>query len=146
MKAHNFSLPDQNGTMQTLADYKGKWVILYSYPKDNTPGCTKEACTFRDLEKTFAEKNAVIFGISKDSVDSHKKFAQKFSLPFPLLSDTTLETLKAYGAWGKKKFMGREYDGIIRNTYLINPKGEIEKTYENVDPVKHIEEILKDLS
>lgn len=145
MKAHTFSLPDQDGTIHNLSDYIGKWVVLYFYPKDDTPGCTKEACTFRELQSTFAEKNAVIFGVSKDSVESHKKFAKKFSLPFPLLSDPTLETVKAYGAWGKKKFLGREFEGIIRNTYLINPKGEIEKVYEKVDPTKHVSEILADI-
>ncbi len=146
MKAPNFSLPDQDGTLHTLADYKGKWVVLYFYPKDDTPGCTKEACTFRDLTDVFAKKNAVIFGVSKDSVASHKKFSKKFSLPFPLLSDPSAETIKAYGAWGKKKFLGREFEGILRNTYLINPQGEIEKSYEKVDPVKHVNEILAEIS
>lgn len=146
MKAHNFSLPDQNGTIHNLSDYKGTWVILYAYPKDDTPGCTKEACAFRDLQETFAKKNAVILGISKDELASHKKFSEKFSLPFPLLSDPSLKTLKAYGAWGKKKFLGREYEGTLRNTYLINPGGELEKIYEKVDPVKHLDQILKDLS
>ncbi len=145
MKAPQFSLPDQDGVVHSLSDYKGKWVVLYFYPKDDTPGCTKEACTFRDLQETFNKKNAVIFGVSKDSVESHKKFSQKFKLPFPLLSDPSHEVISAYGAWGKKKFLGREFEGIMRNTYLINPQGEIEKTYEKVDPVKHIEEILADL-
>lgn len=146
MVAPNFALADQDGIIHTLADYKGKWVVLYFYPKDDTPGCTKEACTFRDLTDVFAKKNAVIFGVSKDSVASHKKFSKKFSLPFPLLSDPSAETIKAYGAWGKKKFLGREFEGILRNTYLINPKGEIEKTYEKVDPVKHVNEILAEIS
>lgn len=145
MKAPAFSLPDQDGTIHSLADYAGKWVVLYFYPKDDTPGCTKEACTFRDLTDVFAKKNAVIFGVSKDSVVSHKKFSKKFSLPFPLLSDPSAETIKAYGAWGKKKFLGREFEGILRNTYLINPQGEIEKTYEKVDPAKHVNEILADI-
>ncbi len=146
MKAHQFSLPDQNGNVHTLSDYGGKWVILYFYPKDDTPGCTKEACAYRDISSVFQKQNAVILGISKDSVASHKKFTTKYSLPFPLLSDPELTTIKAYGAWGKKKFLGREYEGILRNTYLINPKGEIVKTYEKVDPVKHIDLLLSDLS
>lgn len=146
MKAYEFSLPDQDGTIHNLSDYKGKWVVLYFYPKDDTPGCTKEACTFRDLSDTFANKNAVIFGVSKDTVASHKKFSNKFSLPFPLLSDPSTETIKAYGAWGTKKFMGHEFSGILRNTYLINPYGEIAKTYQKVDPVKHVNEILADIS
>lgn len=145
MKAHNFSLPDQDGIIHKLSDYKGKWVILYFYPKDDTPGCTKEACSFRDSVEGFKKQNAIVFGVSKDTTASHKKFSNKFSLSFPLLSDPSLETIKAYGAWGKKRFMGREYDGILRNTYLINPHGEIAKTYEKVDPLAHPQEILKDL-
>ncbi len=145
MKAPEFSLTDQNGKAHSLSHYKGKWIVLYFYPKDDTPGCTKEACGYRDAVQKFKDKNAVIFGISKDAVASHKKFAEKFSLNFPLLSDPTAETIKAYGSWGKKKFMGKEYDGILRNTYLINPDGIIEKTYEKVDPVMHIGQILVDI-
>lgn len=145
MKAPQFSLPDQDGVVHNLTDYKGTWVIVYFYPKDDTPGCTKEACQYRDMTEIFKQKNAVIFGISKDSVASHKKFVQKFSLPFPLLSDPDLGVIKAFGAWGKKKFLGREFEGILRNTYLINPNGDIEKVYEKVDPVKHIDEVLKDI-
>jgi peroxiredoxin Q/BCP len=145
MKAPMFTLPDSMGTTHSLEDFKGKWVILYFYPKDNTPGCTKEACSFRDNAAEFTAKNAVILGVSKDSVSSHKKFSDTFSLSFPLLSDERLETIKAYGAWGKKKFMGKEFDGILRSTVLIDPSGEIVKRYEKVDPVAHASEILQDL-
>ena len=145
MQAPDFSLPDQNGTVHTLAQYKGKWVIVYFYPKDSTPGCTKEACNFRDGRQVLEDAGAVVLGISKDSVASHKKFADAHNLNFTLLSDTATETIKAFGAWGKKKFMGREYEGIKRNTYLINPSGDIEKVYENVNPMTHIKDIYEDL-
>jgi peroxiredoxin Q/BCP len=145
MKAPNFSLPDQNGINHTLAMYSGKWVIVYFYPKDATPGCTKEACNFRDGRQYLEDAGAIVLGISKDTVASHKKFADKHNLDFTLLSDTSTETIQAYGAWGKKKFMGREYEGIKRNTYLINPAGTIEKVYENVNPMTHINEIYEDL-
>ena len=145
MKAPDFSLPDQDGTIHTLQQYAGKWVVVYFYPKDATPGCTKEACNFRDGREFLESTGAIVLGISKDSVASHKKFADVHKLNFTLLSDTSTNTIKAYGAWGKKKFMGREYEGIKRNTYLINPKGEIEKVYENVNPMTHINEIYKDL-
>ena len=144
-KAPSFSLADQDGKIHSLQDYKGKWVVLYFYPKDDTPGCTKEACNFRDGIQKFTDHNIQILGMSKDSVKSHKKFAEKFHLNFPLLSDESKETIQAYGAWGKKKFMGREYDGILRNTYLINPEGEIVKEYLNVKPEQHADEILKDM-
>jgi thioredoxin-dependent peroxiredoxin len=145
MKAPQFSLPDQNNQIHTLGQYKGTWIILYFYPKDDTPGCTKEACGFRDNIKTLSEKNIVVLGVSKDTTTSHKKFADKFSLPFPLLSDTSTEIIKAYGAWGEKKFMGRTFQGILRNTVLINPQGEIQKIYEKVNPIAHAEEIVKDV-
>lgn len=145
MKAPDFALPDENGTMHTLEDYRYKWLILYFYPKDDTPGCTKEACGFRDVTPLFEQKNAQIVGVSKDTVESHKKFKEKYHLTFPLLSDESAEVIKAYGAWGKHKFMGKEYEGISRNTYLINPDGEIVKTFENVDPVAHPQDILQAL-
>lgn len=145
MKAPEFTLPDQNGTLHNLSDYKGSWVVVYFYPKDDTPGCTVEACSFRDYIKDLKKMNVCIFGISKDSVKSHAKFADKFKLPFPLLSDETKETIKAYGAWGKKKFMGREFEGILRNTTLIDPEGTIKKVYEKVSPQTHVAEIIKDI-
>lgn len=146
MIAPDFSLPDQNGKTHTLKQYRGKWVVLYFYPKDATPGCTKEACNFRDGRDVLEEAGAVVLGVSKDSVASHKKFADKHNLNFTLLSDTSAETIQAYGSWGEKKLFGRKYMGINRNTYLINPKGKILKTYEGVNPLTHIGEVLKDLT
>lgn len=143
-KAPDFSLPDADGVTRTLADYKGKWVILYFYPRDNTPGCTKEACTFRDHIQEFTKRGVVIVGVSGDSAASHKKFADKYHLNFTLLSDESLDMIKAYKAWGEKKFMGRTFSGILRMTYLINPKGEIAKVYEKVNPLLHSNEILHD--
>lgn len=145
MKAPAFRLPDQNNTFHSLDDYKGCWLILYFYPKDDTPGCTKEACAFRDNRQEFVKRNVAIVGISKDSVASHKKFAEKFHLDFPLLSDPEHNVIEAYDSWGTKKFMGREFSGILRNTFLINLQGEIQKEYKNVNPLTHADELLKDL-
>lgn len=143
MKAPQFRLLDQDGKEHTLEDYNGKWTLIYFYPKDDTPGCTVEACSFRDGFKMFADKGVQIIGISKDSVKSHKKFATKFNLNFPLLADESKETIKAFGAWTERGFMGRP--GIVRNSYLINPAGEIVKEYIKVKPELHAAEILKDL-
>ena len=143
-KAPDFSLPDADGVTRTLADYKGKWVVLYFYPRDTTPGCTKEACTFRDHIQEFTKRGVVIVGVSGDSAASHKKFADKYHLNFTLLSDESLDMIKSYKAWGEKKFMGRTFSGILRMTYLINPKGEIAKVYEKVNPLLHSGEILHD--
>lgn len=144
--APDFSLPDQTGTMRSLKDYAGQWIVLYFYPKDSTPGCTTEACNFRDARDSIAELgNAVVIGVSKDSVKSHAKFAEKHKLNFTLLSDESHEMIEAYGSWGLKKFMGREYEGIKRNTYIINPDGMIVKEYEGVNPAKHAAEIINDL-
>jgi len=140
--APNFSLPDQNGQFHQLADYTGSWLIVYFYPKDDTPGCTKEACTFRDLSSMFAEVNAKIVGISADSPASHKKFAEKYNLNFTLLSDQDKSVAKAFGALGEKKFMGRVFQGIRRNTYVIDPNGQIVKVFEEVDPTKNPQEVL----
>jgi len=144
-RAPSFTLPDQTGTMHTLAEYKGKWVIVYFYPKDDTPGCTKEACNFRDSAKDFTDAGVVILGVSKDSVASHKKFAEKYHLNFPLLSDESKEVIKAYGAWGVKKFMGREFEGVKRTTTLIGPDGMIKKVYEAVNPITHANQMLQDI-
>jgi peroxiredoxin Q/BCP len=141
----NFSLPDQDGVVHTTPEYKGKWIVIYFYPKDDTPGCTVEACSFRDQASELTQAGVTIIGISKDSVKSHKKFQEKYHLNFTLLSDTTTETIQAFGAWGKKKFMGREYMGIFRSTFLINPQGKIHKVYENVTPLNHANQILEDL-
>lgn len=145
MKVYDFNLPDQNGKVRSLNEFKGRWVVLYFYPKDNTPGCTKEACSFRDSYHQLQNMNVQILGISKDSVASHKKFAEKFNLNFPILSDETKSTIKQYGAWGLKKFMGKEFEGTLRNSYLINPEGEIVKTYEKVNPLTHASEIITDV-
>jgi len=146
-KAPNFSLKDQNNQSKTLADYAGKWVVLYFYPKDDTPGCTVEACNFRDARESIALLgNAEVIGISKDSVASHKKFADKHNLTFTLLSDETTETIQAYGAWQQKSMFGKKYMGIQRMTLIIDPSGNVAKTYPKVNPVKHAAEIIKDLT
>lgn len=145
VKAIDFELPDQNGKIHKLSDYKGRWIILYFYPKDDTPGCTKEACNFRDSIDKFNKLGVIILGVSKDSVASHKKFADKYHLNFTILSDESKNVIKEYKSWGIKKFMGREFEGTIRNTYLVNPKGEIVKFYEKVNPLTHSGEILEDL-
>src|SRR3990167_10391720 len=145
-RAPEFTLSDQKGTPHSLKDYRGQWVLLYFYPKDDTPGCTKEACAFRDHLPRFEGSKVVVFGISADSVKSHAKFAEKYKIPFTLLSDEQKETVQAYGVWAKKKFMGREYMGINRQSFLISPEGEIEKIYEKVDPENHAEEVLNDLA
>ena len=145
MKAINFSLSDQNNKIQNLTDYQGQWVVVYFYPHDDTPGCTKEACGFRDKSQPYKDENIAILGISKDSVDSHRKFAEKYHLNFPLLSDESIETIKAYGAWGVKKFLGKTFQGILRKTFLIDPKGEIRKIYDKVDVLNHAETIFQDI-
>ncbi|TSC90526.1 MAG: peroxiredoxin Q/BCP [Parcubacteria group bacterium Gr01-1014_2] len=140
--APDFKLPDQDGKIHKLSDYRGRWVVLYFYPKDNTPGCTKEACAIRDSFPAFEKLKAKVLGVSVDSVVSHKKFAEKFSLPFTLLADEKKEVVKKYGVWGKKRFMGKEYDGTYRTSFLIDPNGKIVKIYENVKPEIHAEEVL----
>jgi peroxiredoxin Q/BCP len=146
MKAPNFTLPDQNGTMHSLADYAGKWLVVYFYPKDDTPGCTTEACNFRDGRDMLENMGVKVIGISKDSVKSHAKFAEKHSINFTLLSDEDHAVIEAFGSWKPKKFMGSEFIGIKRDTYLVNPQGEIAKKYEGVNPKTHIGDILKDLA
>ncbi len=131
-KAPSFLLPDQNGQMHSLEEYRGKKVILYFYPKDNTPGCTKQACNFGELYPQFQEKGAVILGVSKDSVASHKKFEEKYSLPFTLLSDTELSCIRAYDVWQEKKNYGKVSMGVVRTTYLIDEEGVIVKAFGNV--------------
>lgn len=140
-KAPEFSLQDQHGVTHTLKQYAGKKVLLYFYPKDDTPGCTTEACNFRDGYEEFLKMGLVILGVSADSVKSHKKFAEKYELPFLLLSDETKEVCEAYGVWGMKKFMGREYMGINRMSFLIDEKGNIAKIYEDVKVKVHAEEV-----
>jgi peroxiredoxin Q/BCP len=144
-KAPTFSLVDQDGKVHHLKDYLGKKVLLYFYPKDDTPGCTTEACSFRDNIKDLESLGLVVLGVSADSVKSHKKFAEKFNLPFPLLSDETKAVCEAYGVWGKKKFMGKEYMGISRMSFLIDEKGTIAKIYEEVKPKEHVDEVRGDV-
>lgn len=145
-KAPDFTLPDADGNMVTLSQFAGKTVILYFYPKDDTPGCTKEACGFRDNYNRFLEKGAVVIGISKDKPASHAKFRAKYQLPFYLLSDESAEVLQAYGAWDKKTLYGKSFLGIIRMTYIIGPDGKIIKVYPKVKPEGHAEEIVSALS
>ncbi len=145
MKSINFVLPDQNGKKVRLSDFRGKWVVLYFYPKDMTPGCTLEAIGFNKNLKKLEKLNAVVIGISADSIESHQKFCQKQKLNFILLSDTDRKVIKKYKAWGKKKFMGKEFEGVLRITYLINPQGEIVKIYDKVNPLNHAKEVIKDL-
>jgi thioredoxin-dependent peroxiredoxin len=144
-QAPDFTLHDQFDKPHSLSDYAGKWVVLYFYPKDDTPGCTTEACSFRDEYDYLQEQGISVLGVSKDSVKSHAKFAEKYKLNFPLLADEERKVIEAYNAWGLKKFMGREFMGIIRSTYIIDPKGNIVKEYPKVTPKEHIGEILKDL-
>ena len=142
MKAKNFSLKDQDGNIKTLTDFKESWIILYFYPKDDTPSCTVEACSLRDGNDDLISLGAQVVGISKDDQDSHREFKAKHKLNFTLLSDPSGETIENYGAWGPKMF-GRE--GILRKTFIINPEGEIVKTYGRVKSAGHGEQILKDL-
>lgn len=144
MKAPLFSLPDQDGKTRSLSEYRGSWVLLYFYPKDDTPGCTKEACSFRDAQSIYKEKGIQVIGVSKDSVASHRKFADKYHLAFPLLSDETKTALTAYNAWGEKKFLGKTITGTLRKSFLIGPDGEIRKEYSKVNVLSHAEEILRD--
>ena len=144
-KAPQFLLADQNGKEHKLSDYKGKWVLLYFYPKDDSPGCTKEACAMRDSYSDFKKNKVVVLGVSTDSVIKHKKFEEKYSLPFTLLSDEEKKVVSLYGVWGKKKFMGKEYMGTSRNSFLIDTSQNIVKIYEKVKPEEHAQEVLKDI-
>lgn len=137
-----FSADTNGGGHVSLADFRGKHVILYFYPKDNTSGCTKEACAFRDQFAVFREKGAVILGVSTDPVKSHDKFVEKYQLPFPLLADVDKKIVTAYGVWGEKAFMGRKYQGIFRVTFLIGPDGRIKKIWPQVKPEEHAAEVL----
>lgn len=142
IKAPEFTLPDKAGNLVSLSDFLGKKVILYFYPKDNTPGCTRQACAFARNYGAFQEKNAVVIGISKDSTASHLKFAQKYELPFVLLSDPELQAIQAYGVWQEKKLYGKVSMGVVRSTYLINEEGIIEKVMPKVKPDTNADEIL----
>ncbi|WP_041438586.1 MULTISPECIES: thioredoxin-dependent thiol peroxidase [Thermus] len=143
--APDFALPDQEGRIHRLSDYRGKWVVLYFYPKDDTPGCTKEACGFRDRMRDLQELGAVVLGVSADDVQSHKRFAEKYGLNFPLLADPERKVILAYGAWGKKNLYGKEYEGVLRQTFLIDPEGRIAKVWRKVSPEDHAEEVAEAL-
>ena len=144
-KAPDFTLPDQNGNMHSLSEYRGKKVILYFYPKDNTPGCTKQACGFAERFPQFTEKGAVVLGISKDSVASHKKFEEKYGLPFTILSDPELVAIQAYDVWQEKKNYGKTYMGVVRTTYLIDENGKIVKAFDKVKAADNPEQMLGEL-
>ncbi len=143
--APSFSLPDQEGRLHTLKEYRGQWVILYFYPKDDTPGCTVEACSFRDNFSLLKKAGAVVLGVSVDPVKKHAKFVEKYSLPFTLLADEEKKVVELYGVWGKKKFMGREYMGTNRVSFLIDSKGKLVKIYDPVKPAEHAAEVLADI-
>ena len=142
-KAPSFTLPDQNGNMHTLEDYRGKKVILYFYPKENTPGCTKQACGFAELYPQFQEKGAVVLGVSKDTVASHKKFEEKYGLPFTLLSDTEKEVIQAYDVWKEKTMYGKKVFGVVRTTYLIDEEGTIVKAFGKVKAAENPGQMLE---
>jgi peroxiredoxin Q/BCP len=142
-KAPDFTLLDENETPHKFSEYRGKPIVLYFYPKDDTPGCTKEACNFRDDYSAYEEADITIIGVSPDTTTKHAKFKAKYDLPFTLLADTEHEVCELYQVWGRKKFMGREYDGVFRTTYLISPDGVIAKVFENVKPAKHSAEVLE---
>lgn len=140
--APDFQLTAGDGSSVSLKGLRGKKVILYFYPRDNTPGCTTEACSFRDNSEQYTSRGAAVFGISADNAGSHQRFATKYGLNFPLLSDPDHSVAAAYGSWGLKKFMGREYEGILRNTFLIDEDGRIARVWEAVKPLGHAEEVL----
>ncbi len=142
--APDFKLPDQNGKVRTLKEFKGQSVLVYFYPKDFTSGCTTEACTIRDSFPNFKTQDLVVLGISADTVESHKKFADKYKLPFTLLADPDKKVINLYGVWQKKKFLGKEYMGIARSSFLLDKKGKIAKVYNKVKPPIHAAQVLKD--
>lgn len=141
-KAPSFTLPDQNGRMHTLEEYRGQKVILYFYPKDNTSGCTKQACGFAQRNPQFSERGAVVVGISKDSVASHKKFEEKYGLPFTILADPELTAIKAYDVWHEKKMAGKAYMGVVRTTYLIDEEGVVIRADDKVKAAEDAEKML----
>ncbi|NJK38576.1 MAG: thioredoxin-dependent thiol peroxidase [Oscillatoriales cyanobacterium SM2_3_0] len=143
--APDFTLPDADGNPVSLSDFQGKTVVLYFYPRDNTPGCTKEACGFRDRHPDYQAQNVVVLGISTDDAKSHTKFVTKYQLPFPLLTDAGGKVAESYGSYGLKKFMGKEYMGISRHTFIIDPEGRIQKIYRKVKPEPHANEVLQEL-
>lgn len=143
--APDFTLPDQDGNKHKLSDYKGQWVLIYFYPKDDTTGCTAEACAIRDSFPAFGKLKAKVLGVSIDSVASHKKFADKYKLPFTLLADEDKKVVNKYGVWQEKSMYGRKYMGTVRNSYLVDPSAKIAKIYEKVKPAVHADEVLLDI-
>ncbi len=143
--APDFTLPDENGINRKLSDYRGQPVVLYFYPKDDTPGCTTEACNFRDDYSQYTQAGVVILGVSPDSPKNHIKFKEKYHLPFTLLADEAHKVCELYGVWGRKKMMGREYDGVFRTTFLIDRQGKLVKVFEAVKPAEHSREVLEAL-
>lgn len=144
-QAPDFNLPDENGDLRTLAEFRGKPVVLYFYPKDDTSGCTTEACNFRDDYSVYHKNGVVILGVSPDNAQSHAKFKNKYTLPFTLLADEGHKVCDLYGVWGPKKMMGREYEGVHRTTFLIGPDGKIIKVFEGVKPDGHSAQVLEAL-
>lgn len=144
--APEFSLLDGDGNTVKLKNLRGQWVVLFFYPKDNTPGCTKEACGFRDHYPAFQSDETVVLGISLNDAKSHTKFSTKYELPFPLLCDEDATVSTAYESYGLKKFMGKEYEGIYRQTFIIDPEGKLAKIYRKVKPEPHAEQVLNDLN
>lgn len=143
--APDFELLDDTNTLRKLSDYRGKNVVLYFYPEDDTPGCTKEACNFRDDYSAYEKAGIVVLGVSPDNVESHVKFKKKFQLPFPLLADEEHKICDVYQVWGPKKLMGKEYEGVLRTTFLIDGNGNIVKVFEKVRPAEHSAEVLSAL-
>ncbi len=141
-KAPDFKGKDQDGKIISLKDFKGKKLILYFYPKDDTPGCTAEACSLRDNYSALQAKGYAILGVSADDEDKHKKFIEKYKLPFPLLADVNKEIIEAYDVWGKKKFLGKSYDGILRTTFVIDEEGKIEEVISNVNSKNHAQQFI----
>ncbi len=140
--APDFTLPDETNHPRRLSDYQGKPVVLYFYPKDDTPGCTTEACNFRDDYSAYVDGGVVVLGVSPDSPESHAKFKKKYALPFSLLADDEHKVCSLYEVWGPKKFMGREYEGVLRTTFLIDPSGRIAHVFEEVRPAEHSSEVM----
>lgn len=144
-KAPSFTLPDKDGNLVSLSDFLGKRVVLYFYPKDNTPGCSRQACAFAGAYKGFVQKGVEVIGVSRDSMASHQKFAEKYNLPFTILADTDLEAIKAYGVWQEKKLYGKVSMGVVRTTFIIDAEGNIEKIMPKVKPDTNAAEILAQL-
>jgi len=144
-QAPDFTLPDENNTIRRLSDFRGRTVVLYFYPKDDTPGCTTEACNFRDNYSAYINADVVILGVSPDTTQSHGKFKEKFMLPYLLLADKEHKICQKYGVWGPRKFMGRDFEGVLRTTFLIDPNGKILKVFEKVKPSEHSAEVLAEI-